>query len=168
MTRGRKPLIALDEAGEIGGKRGPVLPTPGKREDYFDLVLYENWLTVFVRVKRSITHISDPREILATYRREIIRLRKVPLNAVVAREIWVRSPRGSWQFFRLLVDQIVEIRQNGTIIEEAIHSLAVLDPTVKVSKVAASPVAKKMRSVTKPTGESNPTPGEPNLPSKGD
>ena len=64
MTRGRKPLIALDEAEEIGRKRGQVLPTPGRREDYFDLVLFEELLTVFIRVKRSITHISNPQVML--------------------------------------------------------------------------------------------------------
>ena len=88
MTRGRKPLIALDEAEEIGRKRGQVLPTPGKREDHFDLVLFMELLTTFIRVKRSTIHISDPQEILAMYRREIIRLRKVSLTGVVARELF--------------------------------------------------------------------------------
>jgi hypothetical protein len=88
MTQGRKPLIALDEAEGIGRTRGQVLSTPGKREDYFDLVLFTELLTVFIRVKRSITHISDPKEILAMYRREIIRLRMVTLTAVVARELF--------------------------------------------------------------------------------
>ena len=88
MTQGRKPLIALVESDEIGRTRGQVLSTPGKREDYFDLVLFTELLTVFIRVKRSITHISDPKEILAMYRREIIRLRMVTLTAVVARELF--------------------------------------------------------------------------------
>jgi len=74
-------------AEEIGRTRGCVLPTPGKREDYFDLVLFTELLTVFIRVKRSITNISDPTEILTMYRREIIRIRKVSLTGVVAREL---------------------------------------------------------------------------------
>ena len=139
MTRGRKPLIALVEAEEIGRTRGCVLPTPGRREDYFDLIIFMELLTTFIRVKRSITHISDPNEILAMYRREIIRLRKVSLTTVVARELWVRSPRGSWQFFRILADRIVEIRRDGTIIEGADHSLAVLEPEVKVVHAVVSP-----------------------------
>jgi hypothetical protein len=139
MTRGRKPLIALDEAEAIGRKRGRVLPSPGKREDYFDLVLSTEQVTVFVRVKRSITHSSDPGEILATYRREIIRLLKVPLTAVIARELWVRSPRGSWQFFRIAADRIVEIRNDGSIIEGTDHFLAVPERVVKVVQAAASP-----------------------------
>ena len=139
MTRGRKPLIALVEAEEIGRTRGQVLPTPGKREDYFDLVLFTELLTTFIRVKRSITHLADPKEILAMYRREIIRLRKVPPTAVVARELWVRSPRGSWQFVRILADRIVEIRRDGTIIEGADHPIAVPEPAVKVVHAAVSP-----------------------------
>jgi hypothetical protein len=140
MTRGRKPLIALDQAEEIGRKRGLVLPTPGKREDYFDLVLCENQLTVFVRIKRSITHLSDPRDILAMYRREIIRLRKVPLTPVISRELWVRSPRGSWQFFRILADRIVEIRQDGSVIIGADHLLDVLVPTFKIAPETVNPL----------------------------
>ena len=123
MTRGRKPLIALREAEEIGIQRGRVLPTPGRREDYFDLVLVEERLTVFVRVKRSVSHISDTREILAMYRREIIRLRRIPLAAVLSRELWVRSPRGSWQFFRVLADRITELQRDGRIVEGADQSL---------------------------------------------
>ena len=139
MTRGRKPLIALVEAEVIGRTRGCVLPTPGRREDHFDLVLFAELLTIFIRVKRSITHISDPKEILAMYQREIIRMRKVSLTTVVARELWVRSPRGSWQFFRILSDRIVEIRRDGTIIEGVDHSLADLEPEVKVVRAVGGP-----------------------------
>ena len=139
MTRGRKPLIALVEAEEIGRTRGQVLPTPGRREDHFDLILFMELLTVFIRVKRSTIHISDPNEILAMYQREIIRIRKVALTMVVARELWVRSPRGSWQFFRILADRIVEIRRDGTIIEGVEHSLAVLEPEVTVVHAVVSP-----------------------------
>jgi len=123
----------------IGRTRGCVLPTPDKREDYFDLVLFTELLTAFIRVKRSITHISDPKEILARYRREIIRLRKVSLTTVVARELWVRSPRGSWQFFRILADRIVECRRDGTIIIGVDHSLAVLEPEVRIVHEEVSP-----------------------------
>ncbi|MFA5212769.1 MAG: hypothetical protein WC406_05520 [Methanoregula sp.] len=51
----------------------------------------------------------------------------------------VRSPRGSWQFFRILADRIVECRRDGTIIEGADHSLAVLEPEVIVIHAAVSP-----------------------------
>jgi hypothetical protein len=127
LTRGRKPLIALVEAEVICRTRGCVLPTPGRREDYFDLILFTELLTIFIRVKRSTIHISDPNEIFTMYRREIIRMRKVSLTTVVARELWVRSPRGSWQFFRILADRIFECRRDGTIIVGVDHSLAVLE-----------------------------------------
>lgn len=139
MTRGRKPLIALVEAEVIGRTRGCVLPTPGRREDYFDLILFTELLTTFIRVKRSVTNISDPNEILTMYRREIIRIRKVSLTTVIARELWVRSPRGSWQFFRILSDRIVECRRDGTTIEGADHSLTVLEPAVKGVHAVVSP-----------------------------
>jgi hypothetical protein len=136
MTRGRKPVIALREAEEIGGKRGRVIPTPGKRGDSFDLIIHEDRVNVYVRVKRSISSFIDSREILAAYRREIVRLRKIPLTIVVVRELWIRLPRGEWQFFRILVDRIAEIREDGTIIEGTEHPMPVPEPFQKLSPAA--------------------------------
>jgi hypothetical protein len=117
MTRGRKPLIALSEAEEIAAKRGVVLPTPGKRGDHFDLIIFEEQRVVFVRVKRTVTNISNPLDVLHRYQREITHLTRVPQTAVAVREFWVRSPRGSWQFFLILHDSIVEIQSDGKLIQ---------------------------------------------------
>ena len=125
MTKGRRPLVALEEAEEIGCRRGRVFPAHCRRDDYYDLILSENHLTTFVRVKRTLSNITDSREILAQYRRDIIRLRKIPSSPVLAREIWVRSPRGNWQFFRLVADRIVEIRKDGSVFEGPEFSHAV-------------------------------------------
>ena len=158
MTRGRKPLIALREAEVIGAQRGTMLLTPGRREDYFDLIVFENYISVFVRVKRSITHLGDPLQILAMYRREIIRIRSVPLTAVVARELWVRSPRGRWQFFRIPVDSIVEIRQDGTPIPGAVHDLTLIRPVVRRVTSVKSPVV-AAEDMIPPPASYEPAPG---------
>jgi hypothetical protein len=167
MTRGRKPLIALREAEAIGTQRGTVLLTPGRREDYFDLIVCEDRITIFVRVKRSITHISDPRQVLATYRREIIRLRSIPLTAVVVRELWVRSPRGSWQFFRLSVEQVVEIRRDGTIIPGAAHNMALIRPMARFVPAATTPVAPNEDVSPPATRKCPPVTGDPECSSPG-
>jgi hypothetical protein len=148
MPKGRRPLVALNEAEEIGKKRGKVLLLPGKRGDYFDLLLYLCLYTVHVRVKRSLTNLDDPWWILATYRRDIVRLCRVPLTGVVARELWVRSPKGSWRFFRIISDRIIEIREDGSFIEGTEYLFSLLEAPARAPNTAR-PAAPKF--VPEPT-----------------
>jgi len=128
MTRGRQPLIALKEANEIAMKRGQVLTISGERSDHFNLIIFTDGRTTFVKVKRTLSHISDPKEILHDYAREIKHLARIPLTAVAAREFWVRSPRGSWQFFLIGKDKVIEIQADGTIISGTDHPLMMPKP----------------------------------------
>ena len=113
MTRGRPPRVGLDEALEIAGRRGEVRPAPGRRGDSYDFIIYENFRTVFVKMKRSLTKFSYPLEILNQYQREIALVSRVPLTQVTGREFWLRSPRGTWQFFQISHDSVVEIQADG-------------------------------------------------------
>jgi hypothetical protein len=114
MSRGKSPDKALDQATDIAGRRGEFLLIPGKRGDSFDLIIFEEFRTIFVKVKRSLTNFSWPREVLHQYEREIAHVHRVPLTAVTAREFWVRHPNGTWQFFLIRHDSIIEIRADGT------------------------------------------------------
>jgi hypothetical protein len=114
MSRGKSPDRALDQAKEIAGRRGEARLVPGKRGDSFDLIIFENFRTIFVKVKRSLTNFSWPREVLHQYQREIAHVHRVPLTAVTAREFWVRHPNGTWQFFLIRHDSIIEIQSDGT------------------------------------------------------
>jgi hypothetical protein len=133
MTRGRQPLIALKEAQDFAMKRGQVLMISGERSDHFNLIIFTGSRVTFVKVKRTLSHISDPRDILHDYRREIRHLARIPQNAVAAREFWVRSPRGSWQFFLIGNDRVVEIQADGTIIPGTDHPLVMPEPAVPVA-----------------------------------
>lgn len=44
---------------------------------------------------------------------EIAELRKVPLTAVVSRELWVLLPWDTWQFFLIGDDRIMEIHNDN-------------------------------------------------------
>jgi len=116
MTRGCRPLKALIEAEQIALERGAVHMTPCGRTNPFDLIIFEEQRVVFVRVKRSVAHFTDPFEILQQYRRDAGRLHRIPLTAVTARELWVRTPRGKWQFFLIRHDSIFEVQRDGTVI----------------------------------------------------
>ncbi|MCX6698326.1 MAG: hypothetical protein NTV68_00125 [Methanomicrobiales archaeon] len=113
MTRGKVPSTALAEAEVIAGRRGEVRLVPGKRGDSFDLIIFEEHRTIFVKVKRSVTKFSWPLEVLHQYQREIAHVHRIPLTVVTAREFWVRHPNGTWQFFLIRHDSIIEIWANG-------------------------------------------------------
>jgi hypothetical protein len=128
MTRGRSPNTALAEAEVIAGRRGEVRLVPGKRGDGFDLIIFEEYRTIFVRMKRSLTTFTWPLEVLHQYQREIAHIHRVPLTVVTAREFWVRHPNGQWQFFLIRHDSIIEIRADGTYIPQAVIPAIVPGP----------------------------------------
>ena len=116
MTRGRRPVNALIEAVEIANRRGSVEQVTGKRDRAFDFIIIEPYRNVFVKVKRSHTSFTYLLEILHRYEREIASLHRVALTNATAREFWVRSPKGTWQFFLVRHDSVMEIRADGVYI----------------------------------------------------
>lgn len=113
MTKGRRPLNAINEAVEIAGRRGCVEQVSGRRGIAFDLIIIEPDRVVFVKVKRSQSSFTYALEILIHYQREIASLHQVALTSVTVREFWVRSPNGTWQFFLIRHDSVLEIRADG-------------------------------------------------------
>ena len=111
--RGRPPNHALDEAKAIASSAESRLIS-GKRGDSFDLIIFEEFRTIFVKVKRSLTKFTWPLEVLHQYQREIAHVHRVPLTAVTAREFWVRHPNGTWQFFLIRHDSLIEVQADGT------------------------------------------------------
>ena len=79
----------------------------------FDFIIFEPHQNVFVKVKRSQTPFTYALEILHRYQRDIASLHRVALTSVTAREFWVRSPNGTWQFFLIRHDSVMEISADG-------------------------------------------------------
>jgi hypothetical protein len=86
MTRGRPFRAGLDEAIAIALRRGDVELAPGKRTDKYDFIIFEEFRTVFVKLKRSLTTFTYPLELLNQYQRQIAIVHRVPLTRVTARE----------------------------------------------------------------------------------
>ena len=128
MTRGKPPNTALAEAEMIASRRGEVRLVPGKRGDSFDMIIFEEHRTIFVKIKRSLTKFSWPLEILHQYQREIAHVHRVPLTTVTAREFWVRHPNGTWQFFLIRHDSIIEIPADGTYTPRAVIPSIIPEP----------------------------------------
>jgi len=128
MTKGRPPLVALKEAYLIAMKRGQVMPVSEGRCDHFHFILFSENRVTFVKVKRTLSEISDSREILQNYEREIRHLARVPQNAVDAREFWVRSPRGTFYFFLIEKDRILGLQADGSVMTGIDYPLEVPKP----------------------------------------
>jgi hypothetical protein len=139
MTKGRRPLNALDEALEIAGRRGSVEQVSGRRENAFDFIINEQDRVVFVKVKRSQTSFVFPLEILCKYQRELASLHRVALTRVTAREYWVRSPNRFWQFFLIRHDSVVEIRADGMYVPYTVNPVMTMDVSVTVANGNARP-----------------------------
>jgi hypothetical protein len=128
MTRGKSPEKAFVEAETIASRRGEVRLIPGRRGDSFDLIIFEGLRTIFVKVKRSLTKFTWPREVLHQYQREIAHVHRIPLTAVTAREFWVRHPSRKWQFFLVRHDSIVEIGAGGIYAPHAENPAIIREP----------------------------------------
>ncbi|MDD4137073.1 MAG: hypothetical protein PHT99_04150 [Methanoregula sp.] len=125
--RGRPPHRMFDEATEMASKRGDVIPVPGGRSDAFDIIICEEFRNVFVRFRVSGMQFVTTLEVLREYRRDLTRIARMPHTAVMAWELWLRLPRGKWQFFLVRPDSIVEIRADGTILYRALLPIPVAD-----------------------------------------
>ncbi|MEN6395594.1 MAG: hypothetical protein ABFC78_03830 [Methanoregula sp.] len=127
MTKGRRPKNACDEAVEIAERRGSVERVSAKRYNAFDFIINEPDRVVYVKVKRSQTSFTYEYELLHKYQRELASLHRVALTRVTAREFWVRSPKGDWQFFLVRHDSVVEVRADGIYIPREVLPVRTAD-----------------------------------------
>lgn len=113
MKKGRPPQIMLREASAIAQKRGDVIQVPGGRSDAFDLIICEEFRTIFVRIRGTLSRFTWPLEVLQQYQYDIARCHRLPLTNVTAREFWLRMRNGTWQFFLVRANGITEIGPDG-------------------------------------------------------
>jgi len=113
MTRGKKPEKAIGKSLGIAVMRGAVWDVSTLSGFPADLIVFTPGQMIFIRVKRSRTRISEVREIESDFRPEIRELRTVPATAVVRMELWVLTPWGTWQYFRIAHDSVTEICRDG-------------------------------------------------------
>jgi hypothetical protein len=113
MTRGPVPAEAIRKAMTIAGGRGIVLERDHFQRSRLGFFLFCPALTVFVAIRRTRSHLTGAEDCAAEFRTEILYLRRIPLTRVIARELWLLSPWGTWQYFRILDDRVIEIRNTG-------------------------------------------------------
>ena len=124
MTRGRQPLTAIREAVRIAGRRGEVRQFMHERDTICNFVIYQPACVTLVRIKR-VRRILAPLAILEREAADDIAvLRSIVNVAGVSRELWTCSPRGSYRFFQVHADNLLELDSAGRIVVGPVYPRA--------------------------------------------
>jgi hypothetical protein len=139
MTRGRKPLIALREAGQIARKRGDTRHFMHEPGMICNFVIYCLGFVAHVRIKRvtrlRCTHAVIEREAMDA----LVELRAIASGPGISRELWVYLPRGSFRFFRVTETGLIELERDGTVMPEKTRKVIQVTPAM-AGPVTESPV----------------------------
>ena len=117
MTRGPRPWKALDEAVPIAKARGIIQLTMSGPERIYDISIISKIPVTFSRVMFAPKILATVHELADYYRKEIAQLRLIARDAAVTAELWIRSKHGTWRFFLVTPDFLVEIDREGKRIE---------------------------------------------------
>lgn len=109
MTRGRPPGQALREAKIIAKRQGKLCENTPGRGILYDFAIHLALALIYVRIKRIKREARTIEDIINACASDIARLRCIPPTAGLIRELWVRTPKGTWRFFAILDDRITEI-----------------------------------------------------------
>jgi hypothetical protein len=113
MTRGRRPVRAIQLATRIAEKRGEVQHFRHGPGMICTFVIYIAGLVAHVRIKR-MRHLRCTVQWLEREAAdELAALRIIASSPAISRELWLCSPRGNFRFFRVCDDSLVELDRNG-------------------------------------------------------
>ncbi|MFA4860104.1 hypothetical protein [Methanoregula sp.] len=113
MSRGPRPHRALAEAIPIAKARGMVQLVMSGPERIFDIAIVSKIPVTFVRVMFAPAILATIQELADDFKDEIGLLRIVARDAAITAEIWLRSRHGTWRFFLVTPNTLVEIDREG-------------------------------------------------------
>lgn len=113
MSRGPRPLKAMEESQSIAERRGHLQRYQHRKGNICDFTIMCPGIVCFVCAMRLVKLSSTPEDILHDYAEVTGDLRFIASFPAISRELWLRSPRGAWRFFRILDDGIVELDKDG-------------------------------------------------------
>lgn len=118
MSRGPPSYRALSEAIPIACRRGTTQAAGHAPEDLYDFTIVSAVPLAFVRVSYCARIHAPVAEFENGFRDELFRLGRIPAHSGISRELWLRSRHGTWRFFRLTGDSLVELGQDGMPLSE--------------------------------------------------
>lgn len=113
MTGIPRPRRVLPEAVSLARLRGKVEVTRDNREALYHFTIIATGMVAFVRVRYAAQILATPAGILSEFREDISRLRVIVQNTAISRELWLRSRHGTWRFFRVTAEGLIEISRAG-------------------------------------------------------
>jgi hypothetical protein len=86
-------------------------------ERIYDISIISKIPVTFSRVMFAPKILAGVHELADYYRKEIAQLRLIARDAAITAELWIRSKHGTWRFFLVTPDFLVEIDREGKRIE---------------------------------------------------
>ena len=113
MSRGPRPHRALEEAVPIAKARGIVQMTMSGPERIFDIAIISKVPVTFARVMFAPAILATIQELTDEFKEEVAQLRLIARDAAITAELWLRSKHGTWRFFLVMPNSLVEIDREG-------------------------------------------------------
>jgi hypothetical protein len=117
MSRGPYPGRTLADALPIAAIRGTVHMVRLARGSLYDIVISTAVPVAFVRVKYADRILLTLAEAEVFYCETIIGLRAIVSTENISRELWLRSRHGTWRFFRVTGNGLVELTRDGRLLQ---------------------------------------------------
>ncbi len=117
MSRGPRPHQALAEAIPIARARGIIQLVMSGPERIFDIAIVSKIPVTFARVMFAPAILASVQELADDFKSEIGQLRIIARDAAITAEIWLRSKHGTWRFFLVTPNTLVEIDREGKRLE---------------------------------------------------
>jgi hypothetical protein len=86
-------------------------------ERIFDIAIVSKIPVTFSRVMFAPAILATVHELADYYRQEIAQLRLIARDAAITAELWIRSKHGTWRFFLVTPNSLVEIDREGKRLE---------------------------------------------------
>ena len=116
MSRGIRPHRAFAEAIPIAQARGLIQKAMSGPEQIFDIAIVSKVPYTFARVMFAPEILAPVTDLAEYYKKEIARLRLIARALAGSAELWIRSKHGSWRFFLVTPDSLVEIDREGKLL----------------------------------------------------
>ena len=113
MNRTIRPHRAFEEAIPIAQARGLIQKAMSGPEQIFDIAIVSKIPYTFARIMFAPEILATIQDLAEYYEKEIARLRLIARDAAGTAELWLRSKHGSWRFFLVTPNALVEIDRDG-------------------------------------------------------
>ena len=113
MSRGPRPHRALEEAIPIAKARGIVQLGMSGPERIFDIAIISKIPVAFARVMFAPEILATLQQLAEEFKDELAQLRIIARDAAITAELWLRSKHGTWRFFLVTPNSLIEIDREG-------------------------------------------------------